>query len=214
MTALLDFAIAFTRAWVATYTRGLLGDVGAERREEIDCDLWHQHRLVELDRQPVTRTAIEILERAILGIPADILWRIETGSATTTNRSTSLNDTLLMRIGLATVSLLLAFLVVNGIGTAFFGGGDFENSTDRALWSIGFLGCPLVTLIGLWLCRERPRIGLGMVVIGALSNALMMYWMLFITVPIALAVIVFAIKRSGLSIWPFRGPSASATGSA
>jgi hypothetical protein len=38
-----------------------------------------------------------------------------------------------------------------------------------------------------------------------------MFWMAFITVPIGILVILFAIKRSGLQIWPFRaGPPATA----
>ncbi len=197
MRWLLDLAIALTRTWTATYTRGLPGDVRAERREEIDCDLWHQQTLADLEREPVTGTAIEILVRVALGMPADLLWRVEAGSSTqTTTRRNLVNDTWPMRVGLLVVTLPLLLLVVNGAGIAFLGNGDFNNSTEHVLWGLAFLVCPLVTLVGLWLCRAHPKLGLWMVIGGALASALMMFWMAFITVPVALLVIAFAVKRS------------------
>lgn len=108
-----------------------------------------------------------------------------------------MNDKLPMRIGLVAVSLPLLFLVLNGIGVAFFGSGDFDNSTEHVAWGLMFLVCPLVALAGLWLCRAHPRLGFSMVVIGALAGALIMFWMAFITVPVALAVIAFAAFRAG-----------------
>lgn len=196
MRWLLDVAIALTTAWTATYTRGLPVGVRAERREEIDCDLWHQQRLADLEREPVTGTAIQILVRVVLGMPADLLWRVEAGSTTPTTRRNSVNDTWPMRVGLLTVTLPLLVLILNGAGIAFFGTGDFDNSTEHVLWGLAFLVGPLVTLVGLLLCRARPKLGLAMVTAGALGTALIMFWMAFITVPIALVVIGFAYVRS------------------
>jgi hypothetical protein len=102
-----------------------------------------------------------------------------------------------MRIGLVLISLPLLALVINGVAIAFFGAGEFDNSTQQLAWGLMFLACPLVTLAGLWLCRTQPRLGFGMVVTGALVGALMMFWMAFITVPVALVVIVFAAFRAG-----------------
>jgi hypothetical protein len=42
VNVLLALAIALTRAWTRTYTRGLPLDLRAQRREEVDCDLWEQ----------------------------------------------------------------------------------------------------------------------------------------------------------------------------
>jgi hypothetical protein len=211
MRWLLVFAIALTRSWTAVYTRGLPPDVRAERREEIDCDLWHQQRLADLEREPVTGTAIEILVRVVLGIPSDLLWRLEAGSTSQTTGRTSVNDTWPMRLGLVVVSIPLLFLVVNGIAIAFFGSGDFNNSTEHVVWGLAFLVCPLICLIGLWLCRSQPKLGLWMVGGGAAASALVMFWMAFITVPAGIVVFLFAIKRSGLPIWPFRGSAPTAT---
>ena len=203
MRAFLDLAIAFTRAWAAAYTRGLPSDARAERREEIDCDLWHQQRLADLEREPVTGTAVQILVRAIFGIPADLLWRIEAGSSTQAIRRTSVNDTTFMRIGLVATMLPLLALIANGIGVVL-GAGEFDSRAQQVLWGLMFLACPLVTLVGLWLCRARPKLGLGMVVGGVMAIAAVMFWMAFVTVPVGLVIIAFAIKRSGLAVWPFR----------
>jgi hypothetical protein len=212
MSLLLDLAISTTRGWTGAYTRGLPQDVRAERREEIDCDLWEQRRLAELGRESALGTATHVLFRLILGMPEDLLWRIEVPSLLI-ERSSSVNDKWFMRVGLVLVSLPILFLIVNGIGIAFFGAGDFNNSTEHVLWGLAFLVCPVVTLVGLILCRTQPKLGLSLVVVGAVTSALMMFWMAFITVPAAIVVILFAIRRSGLSIWPFRtgtGPTAAA----
>jgi len=196
MSWLLDFAIALTRSWTATYTRGLPPDVRAERREEIDCDLWHHQRLADLEREPFLGTAVELGARWLTGIPSDITWRLETGAAQPKG-ITTMNDSLPMRIGLVLLSLPLLALILNGVAIAFFDAGDFNNSTEHVAWGLAFLLTPLVTLIGLWLCRAQPRLGFAMVVVGALAGALIMFWMAFITVPMALAVIVFAAFRAG-----------------
>ncbi len=208
--SLLDFAVATTRVWTATYTRGLPRELRAERREEIDCDLWEQGKLAELERQPFLETAAHVLFRLILGMPEDILWR--TGATSSLiDRSNSVNDKWFMRVGLALISLPLLVLVANGIAITFFGAGDFDNSTQHVMWGLMFLVGPLITLIGLLLCRSQPKLGVGMVVVGAAATALIMFWMAFITVPIGLIVILFALKRSGLNVWPFRtGPTAAA----
>ena len=209
MRAFLDLAIALTGAWVTVYTRGLPSDVGGERREEIDCDLWHQRRLADLEREPVTGTAVQILVRTIFGIPADMLWRIEAGSSTQTDRRTSVNETLSMRIGFLVAMLPLAALAAAGVSFVL-GNGDFENSTEHWLWRVAFVATPAIGGVGLWLCATRPKLGMGLVLAGVGASSVLMPWMAFVTVPVGIAIIAFAIKRSGITIWPFR-PSATGT---
>jgi hypothetical protein len=65
------------RRWVALYTHGLSRSVRSARRDEIDSDLWSQHQEgVELARSDGA-IASEILTRLVLGIPADLSWRLE-----------------------------------------------------------------------------------------------------------------------------------------
>lgn len=213
MSRLLNLSVGATRAWSATYTRGLPQDLRAERREEIDSDLWDHRRLADLEREPVTGTAAHVLFRLLFGMPADLLWRIEAGSSTQTTRRTSLNDTPLMRIGLLAAMLPLALLVMFGV-TFILGNGDWENSTGHWLWRVAFVVAPLVGGIGLWLCATQPRLGMALVLAGVGSSAFLMPWMTPITVPIGLVVIAFAIKRSGLVVWPFRPSTTGPTGTA
>ncbi len=210
MSRLLDLSIGVTRTWTATYTRGLPHDTRVERREEIDSDLWDHKRLADFEREPANGTAMQILARAVLGMPADLLWRIEAGSSTQLTRSNSVNDRLFMRIGFLVALLPLVALVANGIGV-MAGGGEFDNRTEQVLWGLSFAVCPFVALVGLWLCAAKPHLGLTMVVTGVMLSAVLMFWMAFITVPVGLVIIAFAIKRSAITIWPFR---ASPTGTA
>ena len=203
MSGALAVTIGIARSWVALYTLRLPLEIRESRRSEIDSDLWEQGWLAAHRGDPALGTAIEVLSRMLLGIFDDLIWRLEAGVSVTKGQI-SVNDTWPMRIGFIVVMLPLAFLIVNGVAIAFFGAGDFDNSTEHFLWGLSFLVAPLVAAVGLWLCRTRPKLGLGLVVGGTLSTALLMFWMAFITVPLAIVVIAFAIKRSGLAIWPFR----------
>jgi hypothetical protein len=205
----LDLAIGITRGWTATYTRGLPHDLRAERREEIDSDLWEHQRLADLQRAPMTGTATEVLFRLILGMPEDITWRLEAGAASTSKRRNSVNDTLIMRVGFLVALLPLLALVANGVGIVA-GGGEWDSRTEQVLWGLAFTACPLVSIVGLWLSATMPRLGIGLVVAGVVSISLIMFWIAVITVPIGIVIIAFAVKRSGLTIWPFR-PSATGT---
>lgn len=59
--------------WVRYYTLGLPEDARRERRDEIASDLWeHAH-----DETRTTPLGPEILTRGMLGVPADLAWRLE-----------------------------------------------------------------------------------------------------------------------------------------
>lgn len=72
-------AVHLVQGWVSCYTRGLPAAVCEARRQEIDSDLWeHQRHGAVYDRAP-TETAMEVLARLLMGIPADLIWRWEMG---------------------------------------------------------------------------------------------------------------------------------------
>lgn len=212
MNMLLWFAVGVTRAWTALYTHGLSIDLRTDRREEMDCDLWEHQRQADLGREPVASTAVQILLRVALGIPADILWRLHAGSAQD-DRRISVNQTWPMRIGLVVALLPLAVLAAFGVSFTL-GYGDWNNSIGHWIWRLLWLACPVAGGMGLWLCAARPRVGMGLVLAGVGGSSVLMPWMAFITVPIGLVIIAFAIKRSGLAIWPSKGPRPSASGTA
>jgi len=202
VNAALTLTVGMARSWVTLYTLRLPLEIRVSRRSEIDSDLWEQQWLASRRGDPALGTAIEVLCRMLLGIFDDLIWRLEAGVSVTKGQI-SVNDTWPMRIGFIALMVPLLLLVANGLGM-MLGNGEFDNAQEQILWGLSFLVAPLVTAVGLWLCRTRPKLGLGLVVGGALSTALLMFWMAFITVPLAILVIAFAIKRSGLAIWPFR----------
>jgi hypothetical protein len=74
-STLLAFAVAVVRTWTRIYTWQLDSTVRDERRAEIDSDIWEQVHAP--DARPTV--ALEILGRMLLGIPADVQWRLECG---------------------------------------------------------------------------------------------------------------------------------------
>jgi hypothetical protein len=61
------------RAWTSLYTLALPSEVRARRRAEIESDLWESAH----DRDDAGRG---LLLRLLRGMPADILWRLETAT--------------------------------------------------------------------------------------------------------------------------------------
>ena len=58
--------------WVRVYTTGLPDDIAADRRAELESDVWEQQH------DPDHGSPIHILLRFAAGVPADLLWRVET----------------------------------------------------------------------------------------------------------------------------------------
>jgi hypothetical protein len=77
-------ALWLTNAWVRCYTRGLEPGLRAERRAELQSDIWEQLHERALTPGPSPRGRGEaasqawlVLLRCVLGMPADISWRLE-----------------------------------------------------------------------------------------------------------------------------------------
>ena len=72
---LLRTAIALVRAWTRVYTWQMPADEREARRSEIESDLWElQH---DADTRAGTGAALHICARLFLGVPDDVLWRVE-----------------------------------------------------------------------------------------------------------------------------------------
>ncbi|MEX0782337.1 MAG: hypothetical protein WD557_06775 [Dehalococcoidia bacterium] len=69
-----SFALWFTHAWVRLYTRGLDARLRSERRAELESDIWEQSH----GRRDGAAWAV--LLRCLLGMPADLSWRLEQAS--------------------------------------------------------------------------------------------------------------------------------------
>jgi hypothetical protein len=68
-----ELAAGFCRLWTAIYTCGLPAKLRAARRAEIDSDLWE----LQSDAGRSGYVAASILVRLVLGLPNDLLWRME-----------------------------------------------------------------------------------------------------------------------------------------
>lgn len=216
MSSLLWFAIALTRAWTATYTRGLTADLRRERRDEIDCDLWEHQRLADLQRTPVSGTAIEILLRLFFGMPEDILWRFEAGSQSAIGKGTQVNESesVLIR-GLSVVAIIVAALpVAMGLSAVFGVNGEWAGTWERTIYGGLWASSGVAIVAGLILSKTRPILGITMVVVGSIAVSAFWYWIAIFTVPIGIALTLIAFFRARQTGWPHRGdgglPSATA----
>jgi hypothetical protein len=68
---------AIVRRWVGLYTRGLPQEVRESRRAEIDDDLWCQTEDAAISGRTDKSLGDEIVARFVLGIPADVSWRVD-----------------------------------------------------------------------------------------------------------------------------------------
>jgi hypothetical protein len=68
---------ALVRSWVRLYTLGLPVETRQGRRDEIDDDLWCQAEEAAASGRSERSLAGEIGTRLLLGIPADLSWRID-----------------------------------------------------------------------------------------------------------------------------------------
>ena len=161
MNTLLAFVIAPTRAWTALYTRGLPADVRGERREEIDCDLWEHQRLADFEREAANSTAAAILLRLIMGIPADMTWRLEAGASARSGKGTQMNESKTMR-GLFLLALAIA-IVPAGLGVAVLAGNGELSSESRVMFGSLWIASGAAMAGGLFLSTTRPLLGIALV---------------------------------------------------
>jgi hypothetical protein len=63
--------------WVALYTRGLPAAARLARRDEIESDLWSQREEARSICRSSVSLAVEILARLVMGMAADVAWRLE-----------------------------------------------------------------------------------------------------------------------------------------
>jgi hypothetical protein len=212
----LSFAIALTRAWAATYTRGLPAASRTQRREEIDCDLWEHQRLAGLEREPHLQTALVVLLRLIAGIPADIAWRVETGSGARSGKETRMNDSTFVKAAVIIGIALSALIFFAGMGNLVFLTGDWENGSGFVQRVYGLLVAlsGAAVIAGLVVGRSKPKLGLSLVGGGSLGTIVLMFWIFMITIPVSAVLVWIAYARAGKPRWPFTGARPSATGSA
>ncbi len=201
MTGAIGAATRFSSWWVGLYTLGLDTDARGERRDEIASDLWEQAH-----DSPARQTALAILLRCLLGIPADLSWRVEQARigelpvrllaaalATIESSARWLN-----RRGLPGLTIIVAVLAIAlGIALVVTAGQNQNRTTSGAVaGGILFLVAGSFMLAGRQVIEQQPRAGAVMTTLGVLPVGLVF----FATgiVPIVALVVVMGTWRNAI----------------
>jgi len=162
-----DRAEALVLGWARLYTRGVVGDAGGRRLEELASDCFEQRRWGgEVGASPAA-VATSMVARTLAGLPADLLWR-QAQIATSRDRSPNPRGRPMGRWikdnwWLAIAGLVGAFEVVLGVGL------PFEDRTVGALFGgVVIAGLGAAMLVGIAVRRRRRRTGDLMVAAGTL----------------------------------------------
>ena len=206
MSRLIDIPTGLTRAWTAAYTTGLPSQVKQERRSEIESDLWEQQESARIEGGAPLLAAAETLARLVLGIPADLSWRAEAGSAARQEGKIQVKDTVASRLvfGVAVLIGLLPVLMgaATVVDTGVFGASADEDASDNIIFGAVSMLAGAVMVTGLLLSKSSPRFGLPVLAVGVIGIAVFWYWMFVITVPVGIALLAVAYLRAGRVGWP------------
>lgn len=142
-----DFGIAaaLTRAWVRLYTIGMPADLRETRRGEIEADLWDQEKDAHEKGIPAAVSEMEILLRAVLGVPDDLSWRFEAIQA---RRAASLTR----RIPMWSLSTRqLRWMGLAGLLSGFLWAGNVLTLPTKfgSWWAYGHIALSILFIVGL-----------------------------------------------------------------
>lgn len=195
-------AAALTRAWVRLYTIRMPSDLRETRRAEIDADVWEHEKDAQQAGVPRVVVELEILLRAVLGVPDDVSWRFEAIQA---RRAASLEG----RMPMMTVSVRqIRWMGLVGMVGGMLWAGRYlvpvELEPGQVVRGYGHLALSVLLVVGLvgFYAQERERVGkagkAGFVLVftSLLAwSALLVLWLLGVgedTVVMGLLALAFA----------------------
>jgi hypothetical protein len=192
MNAVVDLVVRITRLWTSIYTLGLVHQSRQGRRAEIDSDLWDQQHLAHLQGEQPLNIARHIFIRCLLGIPADIAWRVETNFAARNEGKDDMREGIGSRIGVIAGIGASLFPMIVGIGVLAGGSGDWSSTAERILWGAAWIIAGALVVAGLLTVRHSYARGMTLIAVGVLTVCLTMFWMAFILAPVGIALLAFA----------------------
>ena len=173
---LVDASAHLDRCWVWFYTAGVAQDTAARRREELDSDQWEMTNLARRGRWSDGELGAQRTLRWLLGLPADVTWRVGLGRQGFARESlTDLVAAGLLTGGLA-VSLPLSMLLMLA-GNTFDGHGG-----SQVLLLFAMTVVLLLCVGGVAVQELRPAAGTLVALTGVLSLSLVLWWT--ITIPV------------------------------
>jgi len=178
------------RGWVWLYTAGMKPAAAAERRDELESDQWEMSARARAENWTPAGLARQLLGRWLLGIPSDLSWRLAAGRRGFSKEG--LTDLVAAPLFIGGVSISLPLGVFLALQRAGFDGHD----GSRLLLIISVPTVSLLCVGGVLLQELRRVVGTAIVITGALSLSLILWWT--VTVPlIGLLGAAGAIYRSG-----------------
>ncbi len=167
------------RRWARLYTRNLPTAAAADRRDELESDLWEHGNDVALHSTGHRRYQLEVVVRVLLGAPADIAWRRAVRAQSQSLRKGVIMNGYIRRhshdfaIALAALGVMPGMSLLVLLGSA----GD-SDSRNELYWVLSALALSAVLLSGVIVRakKTRPRIGTALLVVGAPAPAVAWFW--------------------------------------
>jgi hypothetical protein len=182
-----DVAEGLTRGWVRLYTLGLEPVLRTMRRAELESDLWEHRQWSTTEGRRPGRLAVEIVERLLAGMAADLSWRVEHRRLRRQEirpLGGGIMIGLLKRHGMMALTVALGVLTISlAIAAAAFG--DVQRSQVAAMLVAG-----LVLLGGLVAMRRGLRGGRTAVALGAIVPGALLVWTVILPI-VTLAVLIW-----------------------
>ena len=187
---------SLVRGWVSLYTRGLGPELRAARRDEVDDDLWCQHEEAALTGRSSTSLNIEMFTRWLLGVPADLSWRLSHAGGAGAPAPERKSSTVTRVIGALAIIGGASWLSAAVIGSSGEGGDVWVFSVSGAL---AFSGA----LAGLTMryqdhLTETTALTGALAAISALIVPMGGLYLFIPMLPIGSAVLVRQLARAGI----------------
>ncbi len=174
-------AATMIRGWVRVYTSGLPAGLRAERRAELDSDLYDHAQDAARSGEPFAASAVL---RCLFGIPADLAWRVEHA------RTIALIQVVLVAIftridtiarwtvrrGIPGLSTLLAgaYVLIGTIAILALPFPSDKPVNDRTSDALFVLVSGAMIYLGMRIVAGRPKLGLCLVLAGSIPLALVL----------------------------------------
>ena len=193
------------RSWTSLYTKGLPSELGAERRAEVESDLWEQDWLWQ--ERGLTGLFSQRLGRWLLGMPADLSWRLEQRGPTKNpaedvgsklERMIKLATTTVQKVMLGLVVLLAAYQLVVVVFSGAAGVGILNAEEAPGWTTAGELFLAFISAVGIALIafglRQRAQAPerAGMLFPIGVVPSIVMFWLIIPPI-IALVVAVYSV---------------------
>ncbi|WP_460776530.1 hypothetical protein [Microbacterium sp. GXF7504] len=170
------FAADMVRGWVDFYTGWVSAPAAERRREEIRSDLWEQQAHAREIGTPPIAVSLSIARRAVVGIPADVLW-VQNQRAAMRSRPAEQKATAMNSVGRFAsrwwwalgAAVLAVVIFAQGLGQLL------EPGMPYLAGSISAIVVSILLAAGVVLKARMPRTAAALIAAGASAPAIL-WW--------------------------------------